>query len=67
MSKRAKQSGYAVDCSDKEEMKKWQAQSDLRTLRDAMDIYKDKARLKAAKAEADKAKEALEDIVFDKE
>ena len=42
--------------------KKWQAESDLRTLRDAEEILKDPARLKAAQAEAAKQAKVLGNI-----
>ena len=45
-----------MDKEDAEREKRWRAESDLRTLREADDIRKDKERMKAA---ADMAKEQM--------
>lgn len=44
------------------EDRKFRAQSDLRTLRDANEIRKDSSRINAARKEADKAMAALKKI-----
>lgn len=41
--------------------KRWQAESDLRTLVDAQKIMKDKPRLKAAKKMAEEQRKALDE------
>lgn len=63
----AKSAPVCVDTtSDKAQQKLWQAQSDLRTLRDAIEIRKDAVRFKAAKAEAVEQRQALDELAKDK-
>ncbi len=45
--------------TDKQRQKEWEAEDDLRTLRQAEDIKKDSSRLKAANAMAEKELKAL--------
>lgn len=45
-----------------EEDKKWQAECDLRTLKDVMEILEDEKRLAAVKEEIGKQKSALEAV-----
>ena len=47
------------------EDKDWRAESDMRTLIDAQEIMKDKARYKAAMAEAKKRMAAMQAVVKD--
>lgn len=50
------------DKENEEREKRWRAESDLRTLRDADDIRKDKERMKAAAAMAKEQMTSLESI-----
>lgn len=50
---------------DQQAQQRWQAENDLRVLKEAREIRMDKARLKAAKALAIELRAALEHIVGD--
>ena len=58
---------YETVCSDPGMDKRWQAESDLRLLKDAAEVMKDKARLKAAIEMAKKQKVALEELLEHRE
>lgn len=51
-----------IDKEDAKREKRWRAESDLRTLRDADDIRNDKERMKAASAVAKEQMNSLQSI-----
>lgn len=60
-SKKAKSKGPAVAASDGMD-DSWRARDDIHTLQRAAEITADKARVRAARAEADRQKKALDRI-----